>query len=237
MRDQIEKLCELFKLDDQIKALTGRIRNREMELKRNVMEENLLTDSFTREKENLSATEKRHRDTNREIEMLEERKGKLKINLSNVRENNEYQALLREIATIEAKITEHMGKAIQCMDDEEGGHTKIDKMTGDVANKQKKLETIRKTLESEKQQLGQEISQLTAERTELAGTLKMAVKSKYERVLKAKGDSAIVSVEDGACSGCHFRLPPQMVAEVRGGDRLVFCESCNRILVMMALHE
>ena len=61
--------------------------------------------------------------------------------------------------------------------------------------------------------------------------LKNAVRSKYERLLKSKGETAIVPVVDGSCGGCHYSLPPRVGAEVRRGDQMVLCEGCGRILV------
>ena len=42
---------------------------------------------------------------------------------------------------------------------------------------------------------------------------------------------AVVPLEKNACGGCQTAQPPQRVQEVRGGDRLVICEFCGRLII------
>jgi predicted nucleic acid-binding Zn-ribbon protein len=44
---------------------------------------------------------------------------------------------------------------------------------------------------------------------------------------------AVADARDGHCTACHVRLRPQMYNDVRKGERLVQCESCNRILYIV----
>ena len=34
-----------------------------------------------------------------------------------------------------------------------------------------------------------------------------------------------------ACGGCHNRVPPQKLLELRKNDRIYTCERCGRIIV------
>ena len=40
----------------------------------------------------------------------------------------------------------------------------------------------------------------------------------------------MAEARDGTCSVCHVRMRPQVYNEVRRGDTLIQCESCQRIL-------
>ncbi|MBN1835216.1 MAG: nucleic acid-binding protein [Spirochaetales bacterium] len=53
---------------------------------------------------------------------------------------------------------------------------------------------------------------------------------KFERIIKSKSGLGIVPVEHGVCSGCHMILTAQYVNDVRGGDGIMFCPYCSRIL-------
>ena len=55
----------------------------------------------------------------------------------------------------------------------------------------------------------------------------------YNRLRKGKGGIAIATVnqEKLSCQGCFKQLPPQKVLEIRRTDKLIFCESCGRMLV------
>ena len=42
---------------------------------------------------------------------------------------------------------------------------------------------------------------------------------------------AVVGIEQGACSGCGYQLPPQRIVEVQKAERIMVCEGCGRLLV------
>ena len=55
----------------------------------------------------------------------------------------------------------------------------------------------------------------------------------YKRLRKGKNGLAVSTVNPvkHSCQGCHKRLPPQKVQEVRKNNDIIFCENCGRILV------
>ena len=52
----------------------------------------------------------------------------------------------------------------------------------------------------------------------------------FEHVARQRKGLAVAEARDGSCSVCHVRMRPQMYNEVRRGDTLIQCESCQRIL-------
>jgi predicted nucleic acid-binding Zn-ribbon protein len=231
MRDQIEILGRLRHLDDGIQQLTRAVRARETDLQRTVMEETMVREAFEREKARLGSAEARHRDAELEVKSIQERKAHFEQQLHSVKTNVEYQALLREIAAAEQKIGEWEDKILEAMEEEEGAGRNIARMEKEVGAKEADSAGERKRFEDEKLKTSQRIDELNTERTGLVQKLQGAVRSKYERLCGAKGQTAIVAVREGTCGGCHYQLPPQAAAEVRQGERLVHCEGCGRILV------
>ena len=55
----------------------------------------------------------------------------------------------------------------------------------------------------------------------------------YNRLRKGKSGIAIATVNQTklSCQGCFKQLPPQKVLEIRRTEKLIFCESCGRLLV------
>jgi len=51
----------------------------------------------------------------------------------------------------------------------------------------------------------------------------------YERVMKFRG-SGISEVKDQKCTACQVMLRPQTYNEVRAGQKVIECESCQRLL-------
>lgn len=54
--------------------------------------------------------------------------------------------------------------------------------------------------------------------------------TEYERLRKRKAGVAVAAIENGECGACHVQLPTGVVSAARGGDALVYCTSCGRIL-------
>jgi predicted nucleic acid-binding Zn-ribbon protein len=55
----------------------------------------------------------------------------------------------------------------------------------------------------------------------------------FDQVSRAHRGSVAAEARDGHCTACHVRLRPQVFNDVRRGDRLIQCESCQRILFVV----
>jgi predicted nucleic acid-binding Zn-ribbon protein len=91
-------------------------------------------------------------------------------------------------------------------------------------------ETEKADLKKRQANLEQELQKLQSDRTALAQQIDADVLARYEKLIRSKGDMAIVPVQGGNCGGCHLHIPPQLVHDARGSDELVSCEYCGRIL-------
>jgi len=78
-----------------------------------------------------------------------------------------------------------------------------------------------------------ERSAVASERGPLAAGLPAPLAASYERLRAKLGGIGAAKLVDGACSGCHLRLPARELDVVRHSPRgTVFnCEQCGRILV------
>jgi uncharacterized protein len=57
------------------------------------------------------------------------------------------------------------------------------------------------------------------------------VMQQFEGVARQrKGVGMCTATRDGLCSFCHVRLRPQVFQLVRQNDRIIQCDSCQRIL-------
>lgn len=159
---------------------------------------------------------------------------KYRTQLFQIKSNTEYQALLKEIGRAEKEInaiedqeldfmeqTEHLMPAVK----EEQALLKdlTAKADGEKADLQKRATLIEK-----------ELAELQADRGKMAGAVDPDALARYERVLRSKGDLAIVPVRHENCGGCHLHLTPQLVHDARYGGELASCEYCGRILYCQA---
>src|SRR5438876_1104270 len=61
----------------------------------------------------------------------------------------------------------------------------------------------------------QESEQLTGDRKQLVASVDPDLLSRYERLLRSKGDVAIVQIKHGTCGGCHLNIPPQVIHDAK----------------------
>lgn len=52
----------------------------------------------------------------------------------------------------------------------------------------------------------------------------------YNFLYEKMDGKALAKIQDEACSECFINLPPQLINEVKRGDKIIRCPSCQRIL-------
>lgn len=71
---------------------------------------------------------------------------------------------------------------------------------------------------------------LKRQREAAAATIDAASLADYERLRKRKGGIAVTKLENDMCGACYVQVPTGVVSAMRGGNELVVCPSCGRIL-------
>jgi predicted nucleic acid-binding Zn-ribbon protein len=66
---------------------------------------------------------------------------------------------------------------------------------------------------------------------EVEAALPEDVKALYDRLVAAKGDSAMSSVQERTCSACYTEITAQNLNDLMQ-ERLVLCKNCGRILYL-----
>jgi hypothetical protein len=155
---------------------------------------------------------------------------KYRTQLSQIKSNTEYQALLKEIAKAEQEIDEIETHELEVM--EKGDHLQPAVKTEQVTLKEitAKVEAERADLQKRIAVVDQELKQVLAERQQLAQDIDPDALNRYERLMRSKSDFAIVPIRNGNCGGCHLNIPPQLAHNAKHGTELTSCDYCGRIL-------
>ncbi|HTS17533.1 MAG TPA: C4-type zinc ribbon domain-containing protein [Verrucomicrobiae bacterium] len=155
---------------------------------------------------------------------------KYRTQLTQIKSNTEYQALLKEIARVEQEIDEIETHELEVME-------KSDQLQPAVKTEQSTLKEITAKVDAERGDLqkrlamiDQELKQLAEERQQLAQQVDASALNRYERLMRSKSDFAIVPIRNGNCGGCHLSIPPQLVHNAKHGSDLTSCDYCGRIL-------
>jgi hypothetical protein len=145
--------------------------------------------------------------------------------------NEQYRAFQHEIEYCETEIRRAEDGILDLMTESEPLERNV--KTAEGALKQEKTQ-----VESEKHQARErtakdqrELDELNAERKSIAAQITPNVLGSYERVRKMRRGIGIAEAVDGRCSQCHMALRLQFFQDLKRGERVMQCESCNRILI------
>jgi len=86
---------------------------------------------------------------------------------------------------------------------------------------------------SRSSRLEEEVAELERQRAEQAATIEAPLLQLYGRLLEGRQRGAVAKVVGGACQGCRISLPMNLIQRARGGNDIVQCSSCERILYVM----
>jgi hypothetical protein len=159
---------------------------------------------------------------------------KYRMQLNLIKSNTEYQALLKEIAKAEEEIVHVEDRELEFMEEFERLHGAIKEEQTTIKELSAKAETVKQELQKRAANIEQELAQLQAERDKLTQEADPGALARYERLLRSKGDLAIVPIQHGNCGGCHLHLAPQIIQDARHADALTSCEFCGRVLYWQA---
>jgi predicted nucleic acid-binding Zn-ribbon protein len=230
LKEQLSFLIELQKLD----LIVGKIIGKKGELPDKILR---MDEGFADSAKSVEESKKKFEELN-ELQGEKEdklRKGidtlkKTKDRLLEVKTNKEYQAMLKEIETVENKNSEIEDEIISGLD-------QIDHMMAEVKAKEKDFEAQRSQYEKEKEKMEKEISQLDRDLQDaekktdaLRKQIRDELLKRYETIKGRRNGVAVALVWKEVCGGCHMNIPPQMYIELQRSSDLLTCPNCNRIV-------
>ncbi len=177
------------------------------------------------------AMRKERRNLEQSLEDNGELIKKYRTQLMSVKTNKEYEAMLKEITTLETDIDEKEEKLLILMDEIEAQQNENDNFIKKVNEEREALLKQKAEMEERTVFLKAELDRLRGEKPKFLEELDPQIKRRYQRIIQKLGSYAVTRIEGDVCQGCFATIPPQTVNEVKKNDRLIICEACGRILV------
>jgi len=230
LKEQLSYLIELQELDLIIGKIS--IKKRELPEKITHMDEEFIafTASMEEGKKKLEELNKRHSEKEDKLKRGIENIKKTKDRQHEVKTNKEYQAILKEIETVEKKNSEIEDEIISVLEE-------IDNAQALLEAKKRDYNTYKLQYEEEKKKTEEEISHLDVDLSDYqqkSDNIRKQVRSellkKYETIKSARNSLAVVSVWREVCGGCYMNIPPQLYIELQRAIDLMSCPNCNRII-------
>jgi uncharacterized protein len=231
MNEELQTLWALRDLDEQLVVLNAALAR--FPAQRQAVEQRLAGDRGKLEtvKKELGDYQIRRRQVEKEIEALTAEERKFQSQLPLVKKNEEYTALLHEIAGAKQKRSDRETDLLMLMEEEDRRVHEKPALEKALAALEGEAAARFQALAAEERAERERVAGIEAERATLAARLTAATKGRYERIRGSRDGRAVVPIQKGACGGCYRGQPPQMLQEARRGDRLLVCDGCGRLLV------
>ncbi len=182
-------------------------------------------------KEVLDQAQVEQKNKENEIQANKDLIAKYAVQLNSIKTNKEYKALNKEIEGLNSKNAKLEEEILKLMDDVTAKKNELKEKQNDKSDAEKELHSQEEELKKLIKAVDNDIEELKNERNKLAKTLPTPLTRRYILLLKNKNRKAVVYNQKNACSGCGYKIRPQVLLELEDEKKLHYCENCSRILM------
>lgn len=230
MREQLELLWELQKIDLDLRAIEEGRSRYPREIKRLDEKQKIEKEKIQKERDRIEALEKERRQKERELNSEQEKIKRAEGKMFEVKTNKEYQALLSEIDASKEAYNREEEEVLRLLDE-------IDTLKKGLSKREKEASVTLEKIEGEKKGFEEKMAhdnstwKARMERREiLARQISSELFKLYSTLKEKRQGVGVVGVKQETCQGCFMNVPPQMFIETQKNNALIRCPNCNRIL-------
>jgi len=232
VEDKLRALYDLQLIDsrvDEIRNIRGELPLEVEDLENEIAGLEKRLENFNQEVSDFDFQTKEQKNN---IEVAKEEFKKYEENLKNVRNNREYNSIVKEqeFQELEIQLAEKRIKEFAA---------KIELKQETIGQLNEKLKERKKHLKAKKEELDEilketekEESLLAKKASEFQIKIETPLFDAYQKIRQnVKNGLAIVPVERGASGGSYFTIPPQIQMEIASRQKIITDEHSGRILV------
>ena len=230
MNTELENLVALQRSDLEIAALESRLKKIPEDIA--ALEQEVATEraNLKAAEDRLAESKKSRRTLEGELQLIEDRMEKYKDQLMQVKSNDEYRAMQKQIQAAKEDVSTHEDIILAKMEE-------ADQFQEEIKERRKELEEglvhvskLETELDSEAKKLRAELERINRGRVKLVEALSNDLYAQYQQIRRSRSGIAVAEAKDEHCQECNVRLRPQVYSELRMGDNILRCENCSRIL-------
>jgi predicted nucleic acid-binding Zn-ribbon protein len=188
------------------------------------------TDALDAAKRAVADNQAARRLIEKDLAIVQQRQGKYKDQLMEVKTNVEYHAMQHQITAANEEIGRHEEKILVNMMEADDLQAAFKRAEAALKAAQTKVQSERATIQKDAAAQTTVAAECAAERAALIRAMNdKNVVDTFDRIAKVRG-TAVARAEDERCTVCRVRLRPAVFVNVMKNDQLVQCDSCQRIL-------
>jgi predicted nucleic acid-binding Zn-ribbon protein len=235
-----EKLLLLIKLQDcdsQLVKLSSKKKILPENIEKLDKEFNLFKEGIEKNKVKYDELKSRHTENENKIKKVNEGIVKTKERMLEVKNNKEYQAMLKEIEIAESSRGEIETQIISLLDELDKLSVLVKKDEEVLKQSRSKYEQEKKAMEDDLNAVDTDVANWEQKRIDLQRDVPDELLVRYERIKKRNKGVGVTSVWKSVCNGCHMNIPPQLYNELQRSDDLLSCPNCNRIMYFQDMEK
>lgn len=231
MKDQIDILVSLQEIEIESTSVNTHLCSISKRLNVLSNSHNELEQRTTDETAKIEESKRKYRSHESDIKQNQVMIKRSQERLNSIKNNREYQALLKEIEELKRTNSATEELMIDCLN-------QIDDAEKKMAAIQEELQLVQNDIVQEQQVVGVEtetagkrLKELDRERLKMSGKIDADLLKLFQKVQSQQvRGNAVVPVQDAVCHGCFVNIPPQMYNELQRCDKLRMCPNCQRII-------
>jgi len=231
MKDQIDILVSLQQIEIESSSVKAHLCSISKQLDLLNTRQNELKQRLADETAKIEELRKLYRSHESDIKQNQVMIKRSQERLNSIKNNREYQALLKEIEELKRTNSATEELMIDCLNQIDDAEKKSAAMNEDLQSVQNDILQEQQVVGAETQTAGKRLEELDQERQEMSVKIEADVLKLFQKVQsqQVKGN-AVVPVQDAVCHGCYVNIPPQMYNELQRCDKLRMCPNCQRII-------
>jgi predicted nucleic acid-binding Zn-ribbon protein len=183
-----------------------------------------------KEKAALLELQKERRRLEGELQGIEAKIQKYQAQLMDVKTNKEYQAMQHEIEACREERARLDEKILLDMEEQEKANAAARLLEDRQKEKRRDTEAGKKAIQERVSALEAEKAGLEGERQALEQEISPSFLEPFLKTARPRKGLGLVPVRADLCGGCHVRVMPKLIQEVRRYTRLIACDTCKRFL-------
>jgi uncharacterized protein len=180
----------------------------------------------------LEHLETERKELNTSLESLEEKERALKVKMPEIKSNEEYSALLKEMDHVKREKENAEEQALKDMDELEALKAKLPDLEKAYNEGEATVASERAALKEKQEKLEGDLLQKKKDRQALQKDIHPGWFQKYTHIAAQRNGLAVVEVKDHTCQGCFIGIRPKTIQDLRYGEEVLVCEGCQRILYL-----
>jgi predicted nucleic acid-binding Zn-ribbon protein len=178
----------------------------------------------------LAANQRERKQLEGDIQAQEQKISKLRDQMLQAKTNDQYAAFRKEIEFGEKEIRKYEDRILERMAESEPLEQNVKAAEAALLKEKQQVEAEKNVARERTAADKRQLDELKARRAEMVKTVTPSIYSEYERIRKGRKGIAVAEAIDGSCSACHMTLRLQFFQDLRLDERVMFCESCGRIM-------